>query len=213
MTTTEQRPAAVPERRGRGSGRRRAGESRVLGLAAGLLLVAGAMGLQTMHLNASELSLPLTYTGDKGEDVDARRFTVRVDSVVAAKSIENYSTTIGTDHLFLVVNASATSSRKPYKLAQAVLLTADGKKFDATDRVDNAVTLPNTWVQPDIWVSGRFVFEVPASALPGASVVIGLPPSLVVEPNQPEAEIDLGLDEEGARKLAASAQDVYSVKK
>ncbi|HEX4814094.1 MAG TPA: hypothetical protein VFV66_15230 [Nonomuraea sp.] len=89
----------------------------------------------------------------------------------------------------------------------------DGKRFDATDRVDRAVTLANTWVQPDIWVSGRFVFEVPASALAGAHVVFSLPSptGVLLESYAPEAEIDLGLDEETARKLAASPQDVYSV--
>ncbi|TMR88389.1 hypothetical protein [Nonomuraea basaltis] len=213
MTATQPRTAVAPARRNRRTGRKRGGGAKALSLAAGLLLVGGAMGVQTLHMSEGEFSNPLTYAGDKGEAVDARRFTVRVDSVTSAKSIQSNTKTIGTDNLFLIVSASAKSSLKPYHLAQPVLLTADGKEFDATDRVDNSVTLTNTWVQPDIWVSGRFFFEVPPSALSGASVVFGLPRPIIQEGFPPEVEIDLGLDEAAARKLTASPQDVYSTDK
>ncbi|MEU8320460.1 hypothetical protein AB0C33_19060 [Nonomuraea sp. NPDC048881] len=216
MTATQPRSSAVPERPerpGRRAGRGPGGGSKVLNACAGLLLAAAAVGLQTFHLTANEASARVTYTGAKGEDVDARRFTVRLDSFLAAKTIQNSDETITTDNLFLVVNASARSSLKPYHLGQPQLLTADGKKFTATDRVASTLTLANTWVQPDIWVSGRFFFEVPSSALPGARVVFGLPAEMLVEPFQPEVEIDLGLDEEAARKLAASPQAVYSTVK
>ncbi|GAA3644923.1 hypothetical protein GCM10022224_004290 [Nonomuraea antimicrobica] len=214
MTATQRRSAAGPEsRRGRRAERRRGTGSRLLNAVAGLVLLAGAVGLQTLHLGEGELSDALTYTGGKGEEVDARRFSVRLDSFTAAKSIESFSKTIGTDNLFLIVSVSAKSSRQPFRLGQPVLLAADGKRFDATDRVDNSVQLSDTWLQPDIWASGRFFFEVPASALPGAGVVFGLPGSVLVESYRPEVEIDLGLDEQGARTLAASPQAVYSVKK
>ncbi|MEU5867184.1 hypothetical protein ABZ815_38840 [Nonomuraea sp. NPDC047529] len=216
MTATQPRSSAVPDRPGRpdrhaGRGRKRG--STLLNACAGLLLAAAAVGLQTFHLSANEASAKVTYKGVKGESVDARRFTVRLDSFVAAKTIQNSDQTIATDNLFLVVTASAKSSLKPYHLGQPELLTTDGKKFDATDRVASPLTLANTWVQPDIWVSGRFFFEVPPSALPGARVVFGLPAEVVVEPFQPEVEVDLGLDEEAARKLAASPQAVYSTVK
>ncbi|TDC83602.1 hypothetical protein E1292_49830 [Nonomuraea deserti] len=214
MTATQQRSSVAPARRGRRAGRRPANSSRLLSAVAGLALAGAAVLLQTMYLDEGEQSLPLTYVGDKGEDVDAKRFTVRVDSYLTAKSITSVTDkTIGTDHLFLVVNASAKSSLKPYKLGQPVLMTEDGKKFSATDRVDSSQTLSNVWVQPDIWVSGRYFFEVPASALPGARVVFGMPQAFIVESYQPEVEVDLGLDEEAARKLAASPQDVYSMAK
>ncbi|TMR07584.1 hypothetical protein ETD86_51460 [Nonomuraea turkmeniaca] len=214
MTATESRSAVAPTRQSRRASRRSGSASRVLSAAAGLLLVGGAMAMQTLDLSDGELSAPLTYTGAKGETVDARRYTVRLDSFAAAKSIQDDDGTIGTDNLFLIVNASAKSSLKPYHLGHPVLVTADDKKFDATDRVDTTDTLANTWVQPDIWVSGRFFFEVPASALPGARVVFRLPPQAgLQEPYQPEVEVDLGLDEEAARKLAASPQDVYSTVK
>jgi hypothetical protein len=189
----------------------------VIGVAAGLLLLGGAVGVETLDMPVGEISAPLTYAGDKGEDVDARRFTVRVDSVSAAKSIQSSSDAsenFGTDHLFVIVNASAKSSLKPYHLGPPTLLTADGRKFTATDRVAESMTLAWVWVQPDIWVSGRFVFDVPPAVLPGAKVVIGLREHAgPQEPYQPQVEVDLGLEEAGARKLADSAQDVYSLVK
>ncbi|MEW9554496.1 hypothetical protein [Nonomuraea sp. NPDC050783] len=214
MTTTEPRAAVAPSRRAPRDASRPGLGTRLLAAAAGLVLIGGAMWLQTAKLVEGELGDPITYSGAKGETIDARRFTVRLDSITAAKSLQGASETITTDNLFLVVGASAKSSLKPYNLAQPVLVTADGKRFDATDRVDRTLTLQNTYVQPDIWVSGRFYFEVPASALPGASVVFALPQQgVMVEPYQPQVEVDLGLDEEAARKLAASPQDVYSTVK
>ncbi|MER7505895.1 hypothetical protein AB0L05_31465 [Nonomuraea pusilla] len=190
------------------------GGSRLLNAALGLLLAAGAVALQTLHLDENAFAAPLTYTGGKGETVDAGRFTLRLDGFSVAKAVRTgIGKTVETDDLFLVVNAAAKSSLKPYHLAQPVLLTADDKRFAATDRVEALQTLASKWVQPDIWVSGSFFFEIPASALPGARVVFGLPPEVVVEPYRPEVEIDLGLDEEAARKLAAAPQDVYSLAK
>jgi hypothetical protein len=212
VTATQQRSAAAPARGRRGGRRRDGGESsKALNVIVGLLLIGGAMGVQTLHMTYGEMVAPLTYAGAKGEAVDARRFAVRVDSVSSAKSIQSHTKTIGTDNLFLIVSASAKSSRKPYHLDQPVLVTADGKKFAATDRVDNAVTLAYKWAQPEIWVGGQFFFEVPPSALADAHVVFSLQGTL--DDYAPEIEIDLGLDEAAARKLSTSPQNVYSVVK
>ncbi|MGI5268829.1 hypothetical protein ACQEUU_06740 [Nonomuraea sp. CA-218870] len=207
MTATERRPGA-PGRRARPP--RGPGESRLLNAAVGLVLVGAAIGLQSMDLSHNEYTAPLTYTGELGKDIDATRFVVRVNSVTAAKAVQHLSDTVKTDHLFLIVNVSAKSKLQPYKLGPAMLLTADGKKFSTTDRVDSSISITSKWVQPDIWARGPYFFEVPASALPGARVVVGLPPTALIEPYQPEAEIDLALDEAAARKLAGSAQDVHS---
>ncbi|MGW0197558.1 hypothetical protein [Nonomuraea sp. NPDC003201] len=213
MTATQQRSTVAPGRRGRRAGRGPGIGTRLLSGVVGLVLLGGAVWLQTLHMAEGEITDPITYTGAKGEVVDARRFSLRLDSFTAAKSIQSGSKTIGTDNLFLVVNVTAKSSLKPYHLEQPELLTADGKRFDATDRVNNDLTMAMSWVQPDIWKSGRFFFEVPSSELAGAHVVFGLNKGFVVEPYQPEVEVDLGLDDEGARKLAASPQDVYSTDK
>ncbi|MEV4103516.1 hypothetical protein AB0J42_24935 [Nonomuraea sp. NPDC049649] len=205
MTATAERPVAPA----RPPGRKR-GESRLLNAAAGLVLLGAAIGVQSLDMNHNEYRAPLTYVGGRGQDVDATRFTVRLNSVTAAKSIQHGAQTHLTDDVFLVLSMSAKSKLQPYKLGPAVLLTADGRKFAATDRIDRTATMAQKWVQPDIWASGPYFFEVPASVLAGARVVVGLPPTALVEPYQPEAEIDLGLDEAGARDLVRSAEAVYS---
>ncbi|MFG1941546.1 hypothetical protein [Nonomuraea sp. NPDC048826] len=207
MTATARRPDA-PGRRDRSS--RKRGESRLLNAAVGLVLLGAAIGVQSLDLTHNEYTAPLTYVGEQGEDVDTTRLVVRLNSVTAAKSIQHLTKTIKTDQVFLVVDVSAKSKRKPYKLGPATLLTADGRRFSATDRVDDSATVTAEYAQPEIWTRGPYFFEVPPSVLPGSRVVIGLPPSVLVEPYEPEAEIDLALDEAAARKLTDSAEAVYS---
>ncbi|WP_113702657.1 hypothetical protein [Nonomuraea lactucae] len=213
MTATQQVSAETPVRRGRRPARGRRDGSRALNAVLGLLLAGGAVGVQTLALSENDYKAPLTYVGHKGQVVDALRFTVRLDSFSTARAIQTSSTkTIETDQVFLVVRASAKSSLKPYHLAQPVLLDGEGRRFSATDRIDSGLTLAAKWAQPGIWVAGPFFFEVPASALAGARVVFAPPASaLPVEPYAPEVEIDLGLDEEAARRLAGTPQAVYSL--
>ncbi len=215
MTTTQQPSSMVPSRGARRAQRRSGGGAATKALAAlaGVALIAVAMWVQSFHLSELETSDPLVYSGAKGETVDARRFSVRLENFVAAKSIKSGDKTLQTDQIFLILTVKATSALKPYHLGEPVLTTAEGKKFAATDRVDNSLSLASKWVQPDIWRAGQSFFEVPPSALAGATVTYALPGSFLVESYQPEIEIDLGLDEEGARKLATSAQAVYSTDK
>jgi hypothetical protein len=183
----------------------------VLNALLGLALAGGAIGGQALGLDSNEASAPLTYVGAKGEDTDAGRFSVRVDSFSTARAIETGTKTVPTDQLFLVVNAAATAAVKPLRLAQPTLLTQDGLRFTATDKIGDFSTLANKWVQPGYWVSGSFFFDVPPSALAGARIVFDLPAQAITEPYRPEVEIDLGLEEEAAKKLAATPQDLYSL--
>lgn len=215
MTTTQQPSSMVPARGARRAQRRSGGGAATKALAAlaGVALIAVAMWVQSFHLSELETSDPLVYSGAKGDIVDARRFSLQLEDFFAAKSIKSGDKTVQTDQIFLVLKVRAKSTLKPYHLGQPVLTTADGKKFDATDRVSSSQTLADKWVQPDIWRTGQSYFEVPPAALAGATVTYALPGSFLVESYQPEVEIDLDLDEEGARKLTTSAQAVYSTDK
>jgi hypothetical protein len=209
MAVTEQRP--VPPRTRRRAPRRRAGAA-VLSALAGLALVAAAVGVQSLKLSAEQQGAPLTYTGGKGDLVDAGRFAVRVREVSTARTIKSSDGVVPTEQLFVVVEAEATVPREPVHLAPPVLLTADGKKFAATDKVDKAQTLAHPWIQPGWTTSGRFVFEVPPSALAGAQAVFQLPTGgLYVEPMPPEAQIDLGIDEAAAKRLGSAPADVVDL--
>ncbi|GAA0947311.1 hypothetical protein [Nonomuraea longicatena] len=179
----------------------------------GMVLIGAAVALQTTGLTPNEISAPVTSVGGMGEVVDTGRFSVRVDAVETAKAVETETKTVPAGQLFLVVSAAATSATEPVHLDKARLLTASGEIFDATDKVLSSRNLHEPWVQPGMWTSGYFVFEVPASALSGARVVMSLPTQVIVEPYAPEAEIDLGLDAAAAKRLAAEPKDVYSLRK
>ncbi|MEU7861100.1 hypothetical protein [Nonomuraea sp. NPDC049141] len=199
--------------RGRGSRSRRPGGSRVLGALAGLVLLGGAVGLQTLNPTPNEIDAPITTVGAKGQDVNAGRFAVRVNSVASARAVQGAAGKVETEQLFLVVQASATSDTKPMHLGTPALLTPDGVAYDATDKIESSETLANPWVQPGFWVNGYFVFEIPPSALEGARVVFKLPGTALVEPFEPEVEVDLGIDGPAAARLKSAPSDVYTLKK
>jgi hypothetical protein len=133
--------------------------------------------------------------------------------VSSARAVQGLAAKVAPDQLFLVVQASATSATKPIHLGTPALLTPDGTAYDATDKVSQDETLAGPWVQPGFWVSGSFVFDVPTSVLEGARIVFRLPPTALVEPFEPEAEVDLGIDGPAAARLRSSPTDVYTLKK
>lgn len=212
MTATDQRRSAPPRQSRRSS--RKGGGSKVLNAVVGLALAGGAIGLQTLMLTSEQLDAPLTYTGAVKDEVDTGRFSARVDSISSARAIDVGDKTIeaAKDQVFLVVQAAATVPKEPLHLQPAELLTDDGKRFAATDRIEKAKTLSNPWIQPGWWSSGLFVFEVPASALPGARAVFSIPTSIFYgEPYMPEVEVDLGLDDAAAQRLFTAPEDVYQL--
>jgi hypothetical protein len=213
MTATQQRAAAPRSGRNRRqSGRRGGGGRRALHIVAGLVLAAGAVAVQSLALSKEDMREPLTYSGAKGQDVDAGRFSVRVQKVSSARAVKADGKDIPAEQLFLVVEAAATVPREPAHLAQPSLLAADGKRYAATDKVPAAKTLANPWIQPGWWTTGRFVFEVPPSALPGAQAVFQLPNSaLYSEPLIPEAQIDLGIDDATAKQLSTAPSELIDL--
>lgn len=188
---------------------------RLYGAVMGLALAAAAVGAQHYVPTLAEQGEPLSYTGALKENVDATRFSARVDSVTAARSIQIKGTRedgekITSDHVFLIVSASATVPRDPIHL-HATLLTGRDQRYAATDKIDSSYTLSYPWVQPGWWAKGVYVFEVPADVLAGSRLIVASPPPTVSEPFPPQAEIDLGLDDAAAKNLVATAKDTYEL--
>jgi hypothetical protein len=212
-TAQQQQAAAQGSRRASGRSRRRRRGPAFLHALVGLALAAGAIWIQSLALSADDMGMPLTYVGDKGEEVDAGRFSVKVEGVDTARTIKlTAEETVRTDLVFLVVTLSATSKNEPLRLPNPDLLSGDGLRFQATDKVGNILTLSNKYVQPALRSTGSWVFEVPPSALEGARIVVKAPTSaLYSEPLMPEAEVDLGIDEALAKQLGSAPKDVYSL--
>jgi hypothetical protein len=186
----------------------------VAGVIIGLALVGGAVYAQTFVLTPDEKDDPLTVSGGMHDELNATHFSARLERVESARTVrvkKQYSTDEpAADGVFLIVRIGATTPRRPIHLA-AHLMTADGLRFEPTDRVDEGATLRNKWVQPGWWASGLYFFDLPPAGLPGARVVIAEPPTLFGESYLPEASFDLGLDQAKARRLTDAAKDVYEV--
>ncbi|WP_182874159.1 DUF4352 domain-containing protein [Microbispora sp. H10670] len=211
---TSRRAAAGRPRR-RGLGRRLAA-----GVAGIVLAAAAVYAQQNFAMSFEQRTSFLTYKGRIGETVATNRFSVKVVSVSAAHAVDtkdfsNKVLKVGTSHLFLLLNVSATTARAPVKLSTLtppVLLTDDGRLYRPTDKVSDTLTLFNKWLQPGFWSTGLLVYEVPKDAVPGARLVFnpdtggGLVDSLA-----PEAEIDLGLSGDAGSRLISQAEDYHTL--
>jgi hypothetical protein len=182
---------------------------------AGLALVAAAVWMQPLVLTPDQLNDPLTTSGGMHDELTTPRFSARLERVEFARSVrikkEFGTDEAPTDQIFLIAKVGATSPRSPVRL-HARLITADGRGFDATERVPDTATLTSKWVQPGWWRSGLYFFEVPPGRVAGTQLVISEEPSaLFGDQFMPEAVFDTGLDEDEARRMVGGATDVYEV--
>ncbi|NED52524.1 hypothetical protein G3I24_16685, partial [Micromonospora aurantiaca] len=98
----------------------------------GTALLAGAMWLHSIRPEVRAAGLdPIRTGGTVGEEVETRDFTVRVDGVDAARSLEPSLTLggkppVGTDGVYLIVRLGATAAREPLQLRTAELETPGG---------------------------------------------------------------------------------------
>jgi hypothetical protein len=185
-------------------------------LLAGTALAAAAVSLQAFGSAAADHDTRLTWTGGIGDEVAASRFSARVKTVRAAKALEFEGPAgdvqkVTTKGIFIIAEVGATATRELQKLSPPVLLTDSGRRYEATDKVDASLTVTELSIQPGWWDEGVTVFELPVGELPGSRVVLAPVASALIEPNGPEIEIDLGLDESAARRLVSAAQDVHTL--
>ncbi|MFC4530215.1 hypothetical protein [Sphaerisporangium dianthi] len=180
----------------------------------GIALAIGAVCLQTFVMTADEKAAPLTVSGGKGEILASDHFSARLEQIEFARSVRvkrTYTTDeVATDQIFLVVKVGATTPRRPIKLVP-YLVTADGLRFNATDKINETATLTDKWIQTGWWRSGLCFFEIPPGKVAGARVVVTEQQvnSLYDDQYLPEVSLDLGLDQARAREAMNAAKDVY----
>ncbi|MFB4317491.1 hypothetical protein [Actinomadura sp. 21ATH] len=174
----------------------------------GTALLATAMWLYSVRpgVQAEELE-PIRTEGRVGAVVSTRDFRVRVDRVVAARSLRS---TLGaperTEGIFLVVGFQAMSMKEPLTLQSVVLETPGGLTFRPGPRTGVSAPTANDY-QPMIWSRSSYVFELPRKAVTGARLVVGtggLLPQLSAA-----ADIDLGLTGAKAAALLRGAAEGY----
>ncbi|MFC4590670.1 hypothetical protein [Sphaerisporangium corydalis] len=187
---------------------------KIVGGVVGIALVSAAVYAQTFVLTADEKSDPLTVSGGMHDELRTSHFSARLERVEFARTVrvkKQYSTDDAkADETFMIVKVGLTAPRRPTQVTSFVL-TADGLRFEPTDRVSLSATLGDKWIQPGWWRSGLFFFDVPADKLAGARVVVAEPKTLFGDDYMPETSFDLGFDRPKARQMAGAAKDVYEV--
>lgn len=162
-------------------------------LAAALLL---AMRMTTPNYDGRVA--PIAAHGRIGAgDVDGRRFSARAERVETAHRIRfaRLASTIeerDSSGVWLIVHASAMATQEPVSIGSAVLLTRDGRRYVQTTRLPAAAPLLGVReLQPGIRDSGVFVFELPADAVAGTTLLLA---ANRIAPLDSEVRIDLRLD-------------------
>ncbi|MFC4530219.1 hypothetical protein [Sphaerisporangium dianthi] len=209
----------LPASRARRAGRRLAGGTTAL------VIAAGAVYAHMYAMDKDALDAPLTVHAGAGAAADAGRFGVRLERVVATRTIrlatpsgdpgtgtETIKETghVGTQDVFVVATVKATSAGDPLWLKDARLHTRDGLDYSVSDRVYGIYRRADHPVQHGWWSELDYVFEVPKDALPGATIVVTAPSTNGVydgiypgryDQLLPEASLSLTADDAATRRL------------
>jgi hypothetical protein len=174
----------------------------------GTALLAVSMWLYAVRpdVQAEELE-PIRTGGRIGADVTTPDFRIRVQGVVAARSLAStLGKPQGTDGVFLVVRIQAMSRKEPVKLRSVVLETPGGFTYRPDPRLGTSSATVSEF-QPLIWSRTAYIFEIPPRAAAGARLVAGT--GGLLSQLSSAAEIDLGLTSSKADQLVRGAAPAY----
>lgn len=182
--------------------------------AAALLALATWFAYLKPHLDAHQQD-PIPNHGTVGHVVSNRVFSVVVDRVDVARSLASDSRSGGgttatpTPGIFLVVYLRARSRREPLRLGHVRLTTRDGLHYAESGRV-SVFTRNSDTVEPMLWTKATYLFELPKDRLAGLHLIVGQ--SDLVDQLSAEADIDLRISGDAARRLLAHPADAYQIR-
>lgn len=183
---------------------------RVVSGAAVVALFALAMWFTDVepHLVAKEQN-PIITQGHVGAVVENRVFTVKVDRVdVASGIVKDDGRRMPTPGIFVMVHLSAKSNIKPMRLGHVRLVTRGGLSYDDSGRVD--IITPDPPLEPMLWRSLFYVFEIPKDRLAGARLVVGQ--SDLINNLSAESQVDLRIGADKAAQMLAHPSTDYALK-
>jgi hypothetical protein len=140
-----------------------------LAIAAGVALAATATVLRVLVPDDYEHRYaPLSAGGGLHQVVDAGPFEAKADRAQLTRTLTGAGKGVRADGVFVVVTVSARTDAKALVLDDATLHTTRGDYAETDKWVFGTMS---TWdIQPEIWRQGQFIFDAPASALPGATL-------------------------------------------
>ncbi|TSD90682.1 DUF4352 domain-containing protein [Mycobacterium sp. KBS0706] len=138
---------------------------------AAMLLIA----MQRSTPSYDTLTGPIPVSGVSGETVTARSFTVRVDRVEFARRLQfgspGFEKQRDTGGVWAIVTATLAARDATVTVAGAEWEGPTGTRYSTSDRLSGARALfPGQTLQPGTPVRGRFVFEIPADQMQGATL-------------------------------------------
>jgi hypothetical protein len=186
--------------------------SRILLLAAA---VAVLWGMQRTVPNYNRLVAPIEARGEPGVLVRGRTVAARVDRVTLARTLRLHrfgrAHTYDTSGVWLIVRATATSVEGPATIADAVIETADGTRYQQTERLSSARDLLSSrTLQPDVPTEGDFVFELPRDAVSGAELLLA-ERRFGLGMLDSRLRIPLGLDSDTVARQLAALPDLHDL--
>ncbi|MFD0773549.1 hypothetical protein ACFQZ2_06365 [Streptomonospora algeriensis] len=160
-----------------------------------LTLIVVAQSLVPEDTLATE---PVSYSGEIGEPVDARRFTITAGKVELARTVADEgglgsSGPIRAHGVWVVATVEITAATAPLLALDAELVMGDGYVYSASGWLSNGLTggLSATFA-PGIPVTGMLAFEVPKDRVTDPILQVNARES-IDDRLSARADIDLGL--------------------
>jgi len=146
-------------------------------LAALAVAVILLLGMQRTAPTFDQLVAPIPVSGDSGETVEARSFTLRVDTVQYARQLSfgspGFEKVRDTGGVWAVVTATAAARDATVTIAGVQWEGPTGTLYDQTERLNGVrPMLALESLQPDMPKRGWFIFEVPEDQLRGATLLV-----------------------------------------
>jgi hypothetical protein len=177
--------------------------------------VAALWGMQRTVPNYNRLVAPIETDGQPGDFVRGRTVSARVDRVILARTLRLHrfgrAQTYDTSGVWLIIRATATSVEGPATMADAVIETADGTRYQQTERLSSSNDLLSSkTLQPDVPSEGHLIFELPRDAVSGAELLLAeLRFGLGMLDSR--LRIPLGLDADAVDRQLAALPDRYDL--
>ncbi|WP_052809670.1 DUF4352 domain-containing protein [Streptomonospora alba] len=177
-----------------------------------LTLIVAAQSLVPEETLATE---PIPHSGEMGEPLDARRFTVTVEKVEFAETVTDEggfgpSEAIEAHGVWVVATLEITAATAPLPNVDAELVMGDGYVYAASTWVNNGLNGGSSRPVPGIPVTGKLVFEVPEDRVTDPTLQVSARTS-IDERLSARADIHLGLDGEQLDRRLAQPQKRIAV--
>ncbi|TXH85093.1 MAG: hypothetical protein E6Q77_01130 [Rhizobium sp.] len=133
--------------------------------------------LQSTTPSYAVLTGPIVTAGVQNDVVSSETFSIKVDKIVAAKTISftryGKPTERQTEGVWVIVNVELQARRETMTLQAAAIRGASGRLYRQSHRVDGAPRrVPTKELQPGLPTKGLLVFEMPEDEMHDMTLIV-----------------------------------------